>query len=217
MRHLLLKNIDYIVTFNDREETFEKSDILIRENEIVGIGTSLKVPEGAEIIDCSGLVALPGFVNTHHHLYQTLFRGIKEVQELPLFPWLTGLYEYWKHLTPEAVYYSALVGFYELLRTGCTLTSDHHYVFPAGQPGTLIDEQIRAARDIGIRFHATRGSMSLGKDQGGLPPMSVIQSEETPRPARLPCLSGEHKPHEADARQRARRRKGRAAADHGFE
>jgi cytosine/adenosine deaminase-related metal-dependent hydrolase len=87
------------------------------------------------------------------------------------------LYEFWKNITPEAVYYGAMVGFAELIRTGCTLTSDHHYVFPENQPQTLIDEQIQAAQRIGIRFHATRGSMSLGRDQGGLPPMSVVQSE----------------------------------------
>lgn len=178
MYRLLLQNIETIVTFNDKEETLDRADILIEGPQIIGIGKGLQAPADAEVIDCTGLTALPGFVNTHHHLYQTLFRGIKEVQELPLFPWLRGLYEYWKHLTPEAVYVGALVGFHELLRTGCTLTSDHHYVFPHGQPGTLIDEQIRAAGDIGIRFHATRGSMSLGKDQGGLPPMSVVQTEE---------------------------------------
>jgi 8-oxoguanine deaminase len=177
MKQLLLKNIDYIVTFNDREETFERADILINGAEIVKIGKGLEVSEETEVIDCTGLTALPGFVNTHHHLYQTLFRGIKEVQEQPLFPWLIGLYEFWKNITPEAVYYGALVGFSELLRTGCTLTSDHHYVFPNTQPGTLIDDQIRAASEIGIRFHATRGSMSLGRDQGGLPPMSVVQTE----------------------------------------
>ena len=177
MNNLLLKNIDYIFTFNDREETFQKFDILIEGSKIERIGKGLVASKETEVLDCSGLVALPGFVNTHHHLYQTMFRGIKEVQEKPLFPWLIGLYEFWKHLTPEAVYYGALVGLSELLRTGCTLTSDHHYVFPNDQPGTLIDDQIKAAKDIGIRFHATRGSMSLGKDQGGLPPMTVIQTE----------------------------------------
>ena len=177
MSQLLLRHIAAAVTFNDREEILENCDILIDGPRIAAIGKGLKAPD-AEVIDCAGLVALPGFVNTHHHLYQTLFRGIREVQEQPLFPWLLGLYEFWKHLTSEAVYYGALTGFYELLRTGCTLTSDHHYVFPSGQPGTLIDTQIGAARDIGIRFHATRGSMSLGRDQGGLPPMSVIQTED---------------------------------------
>jgi len=178
MSQKLLKNIDLVITFNDREETFEHCDILIEEAAIRDIGSNLNAAGDAEIIDCNGLTALPGFVNTHHHLYQTLFRGIEEVQEQPLFPWLIGLYEFWKNITPEAVYYGALVGFSELLRTGCTLTSDHHYVFPKGQPTTLIDEQIKAAREIGIRFHATRGSMSLGRDMGGLPPMEVVQTEE---------------------------------------
>lgn len=178
MKLKLLRNIDFVVTFNDREEQFTHCDILIEGPAIKEIGNNIQAPEGTEIIDCSGLTALPGFVNTHHHLYQTLFRGIKEVQELPLFPWLIGLYEFWKNITPEAVYYGALVGFSELLKTGCTMTSDHHYVFPNNQPATLIDDQIKAAREIGIRFHATRGSMSLGKDMGGLPPMQVVQTED---------------------------------------
>lgn len=177
MKTLFLKNISSIYTFNDRDEIVENYSILIEGNKIIAIGDTLSIPEGSEVIDCSGLIALPGFVNTHHHLYQTLFRGIKEVQEKPLFPWLIGLYEFWKNITPEAVYNGAMVGFSELLRTGCTLTSDHHYVFPNNQPHTLIDDQIKAAKEIGIRFHATRGSMSLGRDQGGLPPMSVVQSE----------------------------------------
>ena len=175
---LLLKNISTAVTFNNRDDILSGTDILIEENQIASIGKNLTAPEGTQIIDCSGLLAIPGFVNTHHHLYQTLFRGLREVQEKPLFPWLIGLYEFWKHLTPEAVYYGAMVGFSELLRTGCTTTSDHHYVFPEGKPGSLIDEQIKAASEIGIRFHATRGSMSLGKKAGGLPPDSVVQQEE---------------------------------------
>ena len=96
MKTLLLKNINTIYTFNDNEEIFENYNILIEGSKITAIGENLSIPENAEIIDCSGLVALPGFVNTHHHLYQTLFRGIKEVQEKPLFPWLIGLYEFWK-------------------------------------------------------------------------------------------------------------------------
>ncbi|MFL0245446.1 8-oxoguanine deaminase [Candidatus Clostridium stratigraminis] len=173
----LLKNINCIYTFNEKEEILEECSILIKDSKITAIGKGLSVPDDCEVIDCTGLIALPGFVNTHHHLYQTLFRGIKEVQEQPLFPWLIGLYEFWKNITPEAVYYGAMVGFGELLRTGCTLTSDHHYVFPSNQTSTLIDDQIKAAAEIGIRFHATRGSMSLGRDQGGLPPMSVVQTE----------------------------------------
>lgn len=175
---LLLKNLSKVVTFNDKNQILDNVDILIKNNEIVSIGKNLSIDDTTEVIDCSNLLALPGFVNTHHHLFQTLFRGIKEVQEKPLFPWLVGLYEFWKHLTPEAVYYGALVGFSELLRTGCTTTMDHHYLFPKDKPNTLIDEQIKAASNIGIRFHATRGSMSLGKSNGGLPPDSVVQNED---------------------------------------
>jgi len=175
----LLKNIGLVVTCNDQDDFHQNCDVLLENNLIKEIGKDIVPEAGAEVIDCSGKTLLPGFVNTHHHLYQTLFRGIREVQELPLFPWLRGLYEFWKHITPETVYYGAVVGFAELLRTGCTLTSDHHYVFPENQPKTLIDEQIRAAGHMGIRFHGTRGSMSLGRDMGGLPPMSVVQKEET--------------------------------------
>lgn len=175
---ILLKNISQAVTFNDKNEILNEVDILINNNEIISIGKNISVDETIEVIDCTNLLALPGFVNTHHHLYQTLFRGIQEVQEKPLFPWLVGLYEFWKHIDAEAVYYGALVGFSELLRTGCTTTMDHHYVFPENKPSTLIDEQLKAASQIGIRFHATRGSMSLGRSDGGLPPDCVVQKPD---------------------------------------
>lgn len=182
MPSVLLRNISKIYTFNNQESIVSNQDIFIEDGVIREIGPTLSTtrPDGSNdtrVIDCSNLIALPGFVNTHHHLYQTLFRGIKEVQEKPLFPWLIGLYQFWQHMTPESIYYGGMVGFSELIRTGCTLTSDHHYVFPSKQPQTLIDEQIKAALEIGIRFHATRGSMSLGVDDGGLPPMSVVQTE----------------------------------------
>lgn len=172
----LLKNLSKVVSFDNEDKIYEESDILIEDNEIINIGKNL-YEKDAEFIDCKGLIAIPGFVNTHHHLYQTLFRGIDEVQEKPLFPWLIGLYEFWKHIDTEAVHYGALVGFTELLRTGCTTTSDHHYLFPEKSSENLIDTEIEAAKNIGIRFHATRGSMSLGKDKGGLPPNSVVQTE----------------------------------------
>ncbi|WP_416176504.1 8-oxoguanine deaminase [Clostridium sp.] len=178
MKYTLLKNLDCIITFNENDEIFEKSDILICDEKIVSIGNKVKVHGDVNIVDCTGLVAMPGFVNTHHHLYQSLFRGIKEVQEKPLFPWLVGLYEFWKNIDQEAVYYGALVGLSELLRTGCTLTSDHHYVFPEKTKDGLIDMEIKAAEKIGIRFHATRGSMSLGRSSGGLPPESVVENED---------------------------------------
>lgn len=173
----LLKNLSMAVSFDEEDKIYKNADILIDNNEIKNIGENL-YDKDAEVKDCRGLIAIPGFVNTHHHLYQTLFRGIDEVQEKPLFPWLTGLYEFWKHIDSEAVHYGALVGFSELIRTGCTTTSDHHYLFPEKSSKNLIDTEIEAAKDIGIRFHATRGSMSLGRDKGGLPPNSVVQTED---------------------------------------
>ncbi|MHB1654597.1 MAG: 8-oxoguanine deaminase [Desulfitobacteriaceae bacterium] len=175
---VLVKNLDWAVTCNDRDEILRGVDILIDGPKITAIGHGLQALGDTEVIDGKGKMAIPGLVNTHHHLYQTLFRGLPEVQGMPLFSWLVNLYEFWRHLTPDAVYYGSLVGFAELLRTGCTLTTDHHYVFPQGQIGTLIDSQILAAREIGIRFHPTRGSMSLGKSQGGLPPDEVVQTED---------------------------------------
>lgn len=181
MGKILLKNIDCLVTMNSKDEIFKGVSLLIEDNIIKALGKGADEEEhnaNVSVINCEGFIVMPGFVNTHHHLYQTMFRGIKEVQDMPLFPWLQGLYEFWKHLNGETVYYGSLVGFSELLRTGCTTTMDHHYVFPNKAEDTLIDRQIEAAERIGIRFHGTRGSMSLGKDQGGLPPSAVIQSEE---------------------------------------
>ncbi len=178
MSSILFKNIGYLITMNDNNDILEGVDLLIKDNKIISMGKNLCPFEDSEIIPCDNLVVMPGFVNTHHHLYQTLFRGIQEVQDMPLFPWLIGLYEFWKHITPEAVYYGAMVGFSELLRTGCTTTMDHHYLFPKFTSDKLIDDEIKAASEIGIRFHATRGSMSLGKSGGGLPPDCVVQKEE---------------------------------------
>lgn len=178
MSAVLLQNVRQIYSFDNQDRVYEYTDLYMKDGIIKEIGKNLS-KEDAQVIDCSGLICLPGFVNTHHHLYQTLFRGIREVQEMPLFPWLKGLYQFWQHLDAEGVRYGALVGFAELVRTGCTCTTDHHYVFPRNKESNLIDVQIAAAREIGIRFHPTRGSMSLGVDDGGLPPMSVVQSEET--------------------------------------
>lgn len=178
MNNILFKNISTLITMNDKESILNNVDLLVVSNKIEKIAKDINVKEDVEVIDCSELTLMPGFVNTHHHLYQTLFRGIKEVQDLPLFPWLTGLYEFWKYIDSSAVYYGALVGFSELLKTGCTLTMDHHYLFPKNNSEGLIDEQIKAAKEVGIRFHATRGSMCLGKSDGGLPPDSVVQKED---------------------------------------
>jgi len=176
---ILIKNADWVLTFDKDNTRIKNCSVLIEGNRIVGVGKNLACQEGTRVIDAAGRIVMPGLVNTHHHLYQTLTRNIPETQDIPLFPWLLKLYEMWKHLTPEAVRIGAMVGLGELLKTGCTTSADHHYIFPCSQPGELIDEQILAARELGIRFHPNRGSMSLGRDQGGLPPNEVIQTEET--------------------------------------
>lgn len=178
MSKILFKNVNYMLTFNDKDEILQGYDLLVIDNEIKEIAKNIIILPEYEVIDASNKVMSPGFVNTHHHLYQTLFRGIDEVQEMPLFPWLKGLYEFWKFMSDETVYYGSMVGFSELLRTGCTTTMDHHYVFPESASRFLIDEQFKASEEIGIRFHATRGSMSRGVKDGGLPPNSVVQLEE---------------------------------------
>lgn len=145
---------------------------------IVDIGASL--PRGdAETIDCSTKLVIPGLVNTHHHMYQTLQRNIPVVQNAELFDWLKKLYPIWSHLDAEAVATSTLLACAELLKTGCTTTTDHHYLFPRAVSEDLIGVQAASAKKIGIRFAPTRGSMSLGEEDGGLPPQSVVQDEET--------------------------------------
>lgn len=175
---LLIKNAEWIITLDGEGRRYNQADLLIEGPAIKAIGRNLPVDEGTETIDARGKVVLPGLINTHHHLYQTLTRNIPATQDLPLFPWLVTLYEIWRELTPEAVRQGALVGLGELLKTGCTCSSDHHYVFPRGQGNEFIDIEIQAARELGIRFHATRGSMSLGKSRGGLPPDEMVQTED---------------------------------------
>ena len=171
----LLRNALVIATMNSDKERLEGADILIDGNLISEIGKDLSEDVVDEVIDCSGKIILPGFINTHHHFYQTLTRVIPEVQNAKLFDWLIYLYEIWRELTPEAVYVSAKVAIAELLMTGCTTSTDHLYLFPQKQDPNLIDFEIKAARELGIRFFPTRGSMSLGKSQGGLPPDDVVQ------------------------------------------
>jgi len=123
-------------------------------------------------------VVIPGFVNTHHHFYQTLTRNLPAVQNAELFDWLVYLYEVWKHLDEEAVYYASMLAMAELLKTGCTTSTDHHYVYPQNVSGDLIGAQFKAAANLGMRLSPTRGSMSLSKKDGGLPPDNVVQTED---------------------------------------
>jgi 8-oxoguanine deaminase len=161
-------------------------DIVIEGNRITRIGKGAAtemasrglVPDGARIIDASSHVVLPGLVNTHHHFYQTLTRNLPAVQNAKLFDWLVYLYEVWKGLDAEAVYWSSMLAMAELLKTGCTLTTDHHYLYPRGFDGDLPGLQFEAASELGIRFAPTRGSMSRSKKDGGLPPDSTVQDED---------------------------------------
>jgi len=177
MSSILIKNIKEIVTM-DRERTRLKGySLLIKDNIISKITRDIKFP-AEEIIDGSDYFLYPGLINTHHHFYQTLTRNIPQVQNVELFNWLKYLYPIWARLTPQAVYYSSLVAMGELLKTGCTTAVDQFYVFPKDQPKELVDEEFRAAQEIGIRFHGSRGSMSLSEKDGGLPPDEVVQTEE---------------------------------------
>jgi cytosine/adenosine deaminase-related metal-dependent hydrolase len=177
---LLIEHARCIATCDDRRTRLHDASILIEGPRIAAIGPAAQIqaPPGTPRIDASRHVVIPGMVNTHHHLYQTLTRVLPEVQNAKLFDWLVGLYEVWRHLTPEAEYFGALAGLGELLLTGCTTTTDHHYLFPRGVEQGLIEEEIRAARTLGIRFQPTRGSMSRGRSQGGLPPDDVCQSPD---------------------------------------
>lgn len=157
----------------------EGEDILIKGNRIVAIGPNLQVDEPIDReIPGQTLVVIPGLVNTHHHFYQTLTRNLPAVQNAELFDWLVYLYEVWKHLDAEAVYYSSLLAMGELLKTGCTTSTDHHYLYPRSVDEDLMGIQFKAAGELGMRFTPTRGSMCLSKKDGGLPPDTVVQTAE---------------------------------------
>lgn len=173
MATLLIKNPKAIVTCDDHDTVLEQGNLLISDGVITAMGPD--VQEADEIIDATGCIIYPGLINTHHHLYQTFSRNLPQVQNMELFDWLTTLYEIWKNLDGDIIRYSSLTGMGELLKTGCTTCFDHHYVFPGGDSETLLGAQFSAARDLGIRMFASRGSMDLSKKDGGLPPDSVVQ------------------------------------------
>jgi 8-oxoguanine deaminase len=180
MSSLLIRNIHTLVTMGEVECIARDIDVLVENDRITAIGRGLKAKPGADlrVIDATNCVVYPGFINCHHHLYQTLTRNIPKVQNAKLFDWLIGLYEVWRELSEEAVEVSTRVGVGELLLTGCTTTTDHFYVFPKKASRELLDVEIETARSLGIRFHPTRGSMSRGKSKGGLPPDDVVQDPD---------------------------------------
>jgi len=174
---LLIRDIHTLVPMDEGHTVLHGASLYIEGGEIRQVVASgARLPKAHRSISGRYAIAIPGLVNTHHHLYQTLTRAYGPAADAELFDWLRALYPVWARLDEEAVEAAALVGMAELMLSGCTTTSDHHYVFPRAHPG-LLDVEIEAAGRIGIRFHPTRGSMSVGRRKGGLPPDTVVESE----------------------------------------
>lgn len=172
-RQTLLKSIETIMTMDDQRRELSGADILIEDGVITAIGHDLVAPDADQVAG-AGCVVTPGLVNTHHHLYQTLTRAVPGGQDALLFGWLQTLYPIWSRFGPEEMFISAQIGLAELALSGCTLTSDHLYLYPNG---SRLDDTIAAAHEIGMRFHPTRGAMSIGESDGGLPPDSLVEEE----------------------------------------
>ncbi|MGE8390189.1 MAG: 8-oxoguanine deaminase [Pseudomonas sp.] len=172
---LLIKNAELLVTMDGERREIRRGGVYIEDNLIKQVGPSDELPQHAdEILDMTGKVVIPGLVNTHHHMYQSLTRVVPAAQDGELFNWLTNLYPIWARLTPEMIAVSTQTAMAELILSGCTTSSDHLYIYPNG---CKLDDSIHAAGEIGMRFHAARGSMSVGRSQGGLPPDSVVEKE----------------------------------------
>jgi cytosine/adenosine deaminase-related metal-dependent hydrolase len=176
MTTLLIRNARLLVTMDDARREIADGGVFVRDNVIEAVGPSDELPTTAdEVIDASDQVVIPGLVNTHHHMYQSLTRAIRPAQDRELFGWLQMLYPIWAGLTPEMTRVSTQTAMAELLLSGATTSSDHLYIYPNG---TRLDDSIEAAAEIGMRFHAARGSMSVGQSQGGLPPDRVVERED---------------------------------------
>jgi len=172
---LLINNALLLATMDDTRTEIPDGAIFIRGNRIEAVGRTDQLPGTAdEVIDASGHVIIPGLINTHHHMYQTLTRAVPGAQDCDLFDWLKRLYPIWARMTPEMIHVSTQTAMAELLLSGCTTSSDHLYIYPNG---CRLDDSIEAAREIGMRFHACRGSMSVGESKGGLPPDRVVENE----------------------------------------
>src|SRR6188474_2313863 len=176
MSTLLIKNA-HIVTMDDHQREIPEGGLFVRRGLIEEVGPMSELPPTAdEVLDLKGHIILPGLVNTHHHFYQTLTRAVPAAQDVNLFNWLTTLYPIWARIKPEDIFTSTQTALAELALSGCTTASDHLYLFPNG---SRLDDEIAAAQEIGLRLQAARGSMSLGASQGGLPPDTVVDSEDS--------------------------------------
>lgn len=172
MPTLLIKNAAVLATMDTARREISGGGLFVRDGVIAAVGD---VPDTADtVIDATGCVVTPGLVNTHHHLYQTLTRAVPGGQDALLFGWLQTLYPIWARMGPDEMFTSAQVGLAELALSGCTMSSDHLYLYPNG---VRLEDTIEAAKTIGIRFHPTRGSMSIGESDGGLPPDSLVERE----------------------------------------
>ncbi|WP_153100200.1 8-oxoguanine deaminase [Paraburkholderia hayleyella] len=172
---LLVKHAEMLVTMDETRREMRDAGLYIEDNRIVAVGPSATLPDTAdEVLDLAGHLVIPGLINTHHHMYQSLTRALPAAQNAELFGWLTNLYKVWAHLTPEMIEVSTLSAMAELLLSGCTTSSDHLYLYPNG---SRLDDSIVAAQRIGMRFHASRGSMSVGQSAGGLPPDALVERE----------------------------------------
>lgn len=169
---ITLRNADWVLTMDDQDQRLAGCDIVLERGVISQVGKGLE-PRG-ELIDASGCVITPGLINTHHHLYQTLTRAVPAAQNALLFGWLQTLYPIWAQFTPEHMFVSAQVGLAELALSGCTTSSDHLYLYPNG---VRLEDTIAAAGEVGLRFHPTRGAMSIGESKGGLPPDVLVEDE----------------------------------------
>jgi 8-oxoguanine deaminase len=175
MKTLLVRRARLLVTMDAQRREIEDGAVFIRGHVIEAVGSTAELPQTAdEVIDVHDQIVIPGLVNTHHHMYQTLTRAVQPAQDCELFRWLQTLYPIWARLTPEMAFVSTQIACAELLLSGCTTSSDHLYLYPNG---CRLDDTLEAAAEIGMRFHAARGSMSVGESAGGLPPDSVVEGE----------------------------------------
>ena len=177
MTTLLVKNARLVATMNAERSEIANGGLFIEDGFIKQVGPSAELPQEAdEVLDLTDHLLMPGLINTHHHFYQTLTRAVPAAQDANLFNWLKTLYPIWARMTPDDIFTSTKTALAELALSGCTTASDHLYLFPNG---SRLDDEIAAAGEMGVRIHASRGSMSLGESKGGLPPDSVVDSEES--------------------------------------
>ncbi len=164
---MLVKNAEILVTMDAARREIRNGGLFVADHRIVAVGPTAELPQTAdEVLDLKGHIVIPGLVNTHHHMFQTLTRAWPAAQNVELFDWLTALFPVWQRLTPEMIKISTKTAMAELILSGCTTSMDHLYLYPNG---CRLDDEVEAAREIGMRFHASRGAMSVGVAKGGLP------------------------------------------------